>query len=340
MGNDVDTPKRSASTPWTLRVYESLPGTALSIGIVFAIVLLLAFFLGRAAIGSEGAAPGDLRIAVTQILMTAYAATAYAYVLLTARTTTAEFVASIETLPDREEVVATAGTYARGLMPLVGAVNFLVLGVGITNATTPGSAWDWQTWSYDVVWHRVTTLLFVWWTGCFSCAVMVESARLSRLSGSIKTLDLLDMQPYQPLVRQGLTNALLVIGLVSVLSLLGVESRYWPALIGLWLGFIVLAWIGLMLPLRGIRKQFKAAKARELDWCTARLRQSRDALKTGADADPSFADVLAYQTMIEGLRNWPFDNSTLARFTLYLLIPLGSWLGGAFVERALDLILS
>ena len=44
--------------------------------------------------------------------------------------------------------------------------------------------------------------------------------------------------------------------------------------------------------------------------------------------------------MIEDLRNWPFESSTLIRFTLYLLIPLGSWLGGAFVERGLDLILS
>ena len=35
-----------------------------------------------------------------------------------------------------------------------------------------------------------------------------------------------------------------------------------------------------------------------------------------------------------------FDSLTLVRFTLYLLIPLGSWLGGAFVERGLDFILS
>jgi len=44
--------------------------------------------------------------------------------------------------------------------------------------------------------------------------------------------------------------------------------------------------------------------------------------------------------MIENQRNWPFENSILVRFALYLLIPLGSWLGGAFVERGLDLILS
>mgnify|MGYP000099034232 CR=1 FL=1 len=32
---------------------------------------------------------------------------------------------------------------------------------------------------------------------------------------------------------------------------------------------------------------------------------------------------------------WPFDAPTLTRFFLYVAIPLGSWLGGALVERLL-----
>ena len=39
------------------------------------------------------------------------------------------------------------------------------------------------------------------------------------------------------------------------------------------------------------------------------------------------------------MREWPFDASTLARFGLYLLIPLGSWAGGALVERLINAIL-
>ncbi len=128
--------------------------------------------------------------------------------------------------------------------------------------------------------------------------------------------------------------------MVSVLSLLGVESRYWPALIGLWISFTVLAWIGLMLPLRGIRRKFKAAKERELESSRQSLIVARDAFKSGPDKGLSIADALAYQSMIENQRNWPFDHSVLIRFSLYLLIPLGSWLGGALVERGVDLILS
>jgi hypothetical protein len=95
-----------------------------------------------------------------------------------------------------------------------------------------------------------------------------------------------------------------------------------------------------MLPLRGIRRKIRVAKKQELDWCRQSLKAARNALKSGAGETQSIAEILAYKSVIENIRNWPFDNPTLIRFTLYLLIPLGSWLGGAFVERGLDLFLS
>jgi len=48
------------------------------------------------------------------------------------------------------------------------------------------------------------------------------------------------------------------------------------------------------------------------------------------------AEAAAYQHVIEGVREWPFDSSTVVRFAIYLLIPLGSWFGGAMVERLVD----
>ncbi len=342
-GSSTNSLDKPYITPWTLKAYDALPGNPLLIGTGFAIGLLIAFFVGRAVFGNDGSsAPDELRVAVTQILITAYCATAYAYLLMTARGTTHALAQAIPNLPDRPDVVDRAGKHLPWILPSIGVVSYLIIGVGVTNATTlgPDNPWNWQGWSYEVVWHRVTTVFFVYWIGCFNYAIVVESARLSRLSNGIETLDLLDMRPYQPLIRQGLSNALLVIGMVSVLSLLGVESRYWAALLGFWIAFTVLAWVGLMLPLRGIRRKFKAAKDRELEWCRTRLSAARDTLKSGSGEGPSIADTLAYKTMIEDLRTWPFDNSTLIRFSLYLLIPLGSWLGGALVERGVDLILS
>ena len=48
---------------------------------------------------------------------------------------------------------------------------------------------------------------------------------------------------------------------------------------------------------------------------------------------------LAYEARIEAVREWPFDVPTLVRFAAFLLLPLGSWLGGALVERVVSGIL-
>jgi hypothetical protein len=343
MGSDTTTFSKSYKSPWTSRVYEAFPAHPFWIGIAFTIALLVVFFAGRIVVdGASDSAPGDLRVAITQILMMTYSASAYAYLLMAARKTTQDLSPVARDLPHWQTILDRAGKHPWWVLLLVGAASYLLIGVPVTNATTPApvNPWEWQFWNYDVLWHRVTTVFFVWWAGCFCYVVVVESARLSSIAEDIESMDLLDMRPYQPLVRQGLTNALLVIGMVSVLSLLAVESRYIPVLVGFWIVFIVLAWIGMMLPLRGIRRKIRVAKNEELEWCRQSLGSSRDALKSGAGEKLSVADILAYRTMIETMRNWPFDSPTLVRFTLYLLIPLGSWLGGAFVERGLDFFLS
>jgi hypothetical protein len=339
----MNAPAKPFTVPWTVKLYDSLPGTPVGVGVFFALVLLVLFFAGGLlGENANNPRPDELRVAITHILITAYSASAYAYLLISARRATQDLSPIARALPNWQTFSDRIGKHPWWILPLVGAASFLLIGVTSTNLTTPEpvNPWHWQDWSYEVFWHRITTVLFAWWIGCFCYVLVVESARLSRLSGEIESLDLLNLQPYQPLVRQGLTNALLVIGTVSFLSLLAVESRYLPVLVGFWIAFIVLAWMGLMLPLRGIRRRVKAAKAEELDWCRQSMRDGRDALKSGDSEAKSLAEIVAYKTVIENIRNWPFESSTLVRFTLYLLIPLGSWVGGAFVERALDMFLS
>ncbi len=94
-----------------------------------------------------------------------------------------------------------------------------------------------------------------------------------------------------------------------------------------------------MLPLNGIRKKITLAKKQELDWCTEALTAARNQMKSGDESKQSIAELIAYQTLIESIRNWPFDNPTLTRFALYLLIPLGSMFGGVLVERGLEFLL-
>ncbi|MGV8997459.1 MAG: hypothetical protein ACOH12_10980 [Parvibaculaceae bacterium] len=46
--------------------------------------------------------------------------------------------------------------------------------------------------------------------------------------------------------------------------------------------------------------------------------------------------LLALEHHLERVREWPLDLSTIVRFGLYLALPLGSWLGGTLVERAVN----
>ena len=207
--------------------------------------------------------------------------------------------------------------------------------------TTVGSdPWDWSQTNYDARWMRVIGPLFTAWICCFLYVLIIESARLSRLSTSIVELDLLDLNLYQPLVRQGLTNALLLVGMTSVFALFFLEPGFTILMIQILTVFAVFAWIGLMLPLRGIRKKISAVKTDEMQWCQQALKQARSKLKAQGEVNPPIAEITAYKEVIEKVGNWPFDSPTLTRFALYLLIPVGSMLGGAMVERGLDLFLS
>jgi hypothetical protein len=95
----------------------------------------------------------------------------------------------------------------------------------------------------------------------------------------------------------------------------------------------------LILPVRGIHLRLRQAKQAELERVHAAIRGDpgplAGSLISGHGASLGLSDLLAYREFIESVREWPFDTSTMLRFALYLAIPLGSWLGGAFVERLL-----
>ena len=51
---------------------------------------------------------------------------------------------------------------------------------------------------------------------------------------------------------------------------------------------------------------------------------------------PRYKSAEIYHQLVESAREWPVDAANLLRFLVYLFLGLGSWLGGAVVERVLD----
>ena len=56
-------------------------------------------------------------------------------------------------------------------------------------------------------------------------------------------------------------------------------------------------------------------------------------------AGARLANLVAWRGLVERVREWPYDASTLLRFALVVSLCLGSWLGGAIVDRLLDAFL-
>jgi hypothetical protein len=106
---------------------------------------------------------------------------------------------------------------------------------------------------------------------------------------------------------------------------------------------VACATTALLLPVRGIHLRIRAAKLDELEHVSRAIRGDLEALQQSAlakrEATPSLADLIAYRGLVDSAREWPFDASTFRRFGLYLMIPLGSWMGGALVERLIDAML-
>ena len=125
---------------------------------------------------------------------------------------------------------------------------------------------------------------------------------------------------------------------------LNLGDRGWLWATGVF-GTLALAWTGaaVWLPMRGVHQRMQRAKRDELVRVNAAIRGDGAALAGSAiaarAASAGLADLIEYRRLVESVPEWPLDPGLRARLLLYVALPLGSWLGGALVERLIDLAL-
>ncbi len=155
-------------------------------------------------------------------------------------------------------------------------------------------------------------------------------------------IDLLNLENIYAFGRSGLRGTLvwfIILAIAGLLILPELGSGLWVILplfaIGLGIGLL-----GLLGPAREVRTLIRAVKREELARLEPLLQQARNETLTGdASTQGRLTDLLAYKTQVESTPEWPFDSSTLLRFGLYLFIPVASMVGGALVERLVDMVL-
>jgi len=187
-----------------------------------------------------------------------------------------------------------------------------------------------------------------WLAGAFACwhgGILVDSTlaygrRFSRIARERIEIDLLDLDPLAPFGRQGLRYALPGLVLLSFYALNSADQGFgWAIGVVGSLSFL-LALAGLALPMWGARQAIRREKQRELARVAAALRGVPDGLAGSPIArrepSPGLADLVAWRSLVSEVREWPLEASVGVRLLVYLALPLGSWLGGALVERMLD----
>jgi hypothetical protein len=278
----------------------------------------------------------DFRIAVVHCLIAGYVPAALLHVLRSGRRTVHALQKALD-CSDEEcaDIAALMRLSLPGLL-VMGLLGFAMsLAIPHFVPPVPETLWNPASWPPEVFWHRILgpiVSILQWWLGY---AVITVSLRMSRIARRLDRVDLLDLSPLSPFTQQGLTNSLLLIGLVSIWSLMLLETGFGQMMILIGGTMFLLVTLALMLPVRGVHRRIREAKDAELGWVNAAIATRRTALQSNpaAGRGGEMADIVAYRALVEDVPEWPFTTSTYARIFLYALIPLASWSIGIVAEE-------
>jgi hypothetical protein len=138
-------------------------------------------------------------------------------------------------------------------------------------------------------------------------------------------------------LRKGLRSAAIWLVFSSLFSLFWLDNSAGSLN---WLLFMVMlatATCALFIPLRAFRSTVHEAKRIELEHIDGEIARERGPLLDGTSSDSSrLGSLAAWRSLVEGVDEWPLSAPAAIRFGLFVLLGLGSWLGGALVERGLD----
>jgi hypothetical protein len=164
----------------------------------------------------------------------------------------------------------------------------------------------------------------------------------ARLGGRVE-VDLLDLSKLRLFARKGLRSVVVWVLISSAISLFWVLDSAAQANVALPVLVLGLVAAALVAPTLGVHRSVASAKAAELARVAEAIRVERAGALSPrrADSPPEDArlgNLIQYQAFVNSIREWLFDLSIVSRSLLLILLGTGSWLGGAVVERLLDVL--
>jgi hypothetical protein len=174
-------------------------------------------------------------------------------------------------------------------------------------------------------------------------ATEVHMTRAYARLGARVEVDLLDLSTLHIFARKGLRSVVVWVLISSALSMFWLLESAGQANASIAVAVLALVTVALVAPTLGVHRSIGIAKVKELARVTQAIREERNATLTPRQAhappeDSRLGNLIQYQTFVKSLKEWPFDLSIASRSLLLILLGAGSWVGGAIVERLLNVL--
>lgn len=278
----------------------------------------------------------DVRLAIVHCLVIGYLPAAFLHVMRNGRRTVLVLQGALDcTREECETLAASIRLSARGLV-ITGLIGFaLAFASPYMVPPVQPTPWSPSAWTPEVAWHRILGPVIFVWQLWLVYAVVTVSVRMSRIAKKLSHIDLVDLAPLAPFTHLGHTNALLLIGLLSIWSLMMLETGFGQIMILIGGTTLVVTALALLSPVYGVHKRIHQSKEAELGWVNGEISKQRSAFQNSEAGRRSgeMADLVAYRSLVESVPEWPFTTSTYTRLILYLLIPVVSWSIGIVAEE-------
>jgi hypothetical protein len=324
--------------PFSHRLIEMMPMPAYLTGLLVSCVCFTGYFLIELNAGVvEKTLSGEiasiaLRASLMLMVLIGYLPIAHWYL----RKWTWEHIGELNTrfhLQDQRRIPREVTLIPVGLS---GSFAFVFLFLVLPDPTrTLFQPWNWPL---DFVLLVAAISLAGWWMGRFSYELIWSALQLTNLAKRLPKLNLLDTESHRPFTQHGVQNALLVVIMMSIMAPVVVQPG--GGIVGAAINsalMLVLATMGLILPMRGVHQRIQIQKREELAAIRSQIQDERMKLLAVTDVvDHRLVALLAMEVRIERAEEWPFGVGSLSRVAFYLLLGLGSWVGAALVERLME----
>jgi hypothetical protein len=177
--------------------------------------------------------------------------------------------------------------------------------------------------------------VFIGWCGWRLAVIDLYLTRGFSRAAQRVAIDLLDPGRLAPFARKGQRSVLVWMGFAVLFSLFWLGDTPARSNSFLLVALVMAVTVLFLWPLWMLHRRLVAAKAEELERLNERIRRAVARVGPDTGSGPRLADWIAYRRLIEDVREWPINAPGVIRAALLMALAVGSWLGGAVVERLL-----